>query len=145
MFRRRLLVAVAFFALVAPAWAEERILRVVSPWEVTSLEPSDTGYIAARMEIAETLTQVEPDRRITGGIADSWAVSGGKLTWRFHLALGLNFHDGTPVTAAAVKASFDRCLAGAESLRTVPIASVAADGDSLAVATKTPSRPCRRS
>jgi peptide/nickel transport system substrate-binding protein len=133
MFRRRLLVAVAFFALVAPAWAEERILRVVSP------------YIAARMEIAETLTQVEPDRRITGGIADSWAVSGGKLTWRFHLALGLNFHDGTPVTAAAVKASFDRCLAGAESLRTVPIASVAADGDSLAVATKTPSRPCRRS
>ncbi len=141
MFRRHLLFAAAFSGLVAPVRAEERVLRVVSPWEVTSLEPSDTGYIAARMGIAETLTQVEPDGRVAGGIADGWAVSADKLTWRFHIAPGLRFHDGTPVTAAAVKASFERGLPGAESLKTVPIASVEADGDSLVIATRTPFSP----
>jgi len=29
-----------------------RVLQVIAPWQVTSLEPSDTGYIATRMGIA---------------------------------------------------------------------------------------------
>ena len=141
MFRRSLLLAGALSLACGSARAEERTLRVVSPWEVSSLEPSDTGYIAKRMGIADTLTQVEPDGRITGGVSDSWAVSDDKLTWRFRIAPGRKFHDGTPVTAGAVKDSFERGLPGAESLKTVPIASVTADGDSLIIVTRTPFSP----
>jgi len=54
--------AVAAAALPSQSFAQEAgVLRVASPWEWTSNEPTDTGYIMARMQIAETLVMVEPD------------------------------------------------------------------------------------
>lgn len=148
MSRRSLLSVPAFvlvaFTLVAAAHAaraQDRLLQVVSPWEVTSLEPSDTGYIAVRLGIAEPLTGVEPDGRIVGLVAESWTVSDDKLTWRFHIRPGLRFHDGTPVTAAAVVASFERGRPNAESLQSLPIASIVADGDAMVITTKTSYAP----
>jgi peptide/nickel transport system substrate-binding protein len=44
------------------------------------------------------------------GLASSWNISEDGLTWAFTIREGAMFHDGTPVTAEAVKASFDRIL-----------------------------------
>ncbi|WP_197495787.1 ABC transporter substrate-binding protein [Acidihalobacter yilgarnensis] len=47
---------------------------------------------------------------VVGELARSWTVSPDKLTWTFKLRPGERFADGTPVTASAVKFSFDRLL-----------------------------------
>src|ERR1700686_1500028 len=47
----------------------------------------------------------------TPELAESWEISADKKTYIFHLRKGATFHDGTPVTAADVKWSFDRAIA----------------------------------
>ncbi|MGL5446764.1 MAG: hypothetical protein ACRDBL_05590, partial [Rhabdaerophilum sp.] len=67
--RRAVLAGAASIAAIgvtgkAGAQQAEAVLRVVAPWEYTSNEPSDVGYILARMGVAETLVQVEPDGKL---------------------------------------------------------------------------------
>ena len=44
-------------------------------------------------------------------LAESWEISADKKTYIFHLRKDATFHDGSPVTAADVKWSFDRAIA----------------------------------
>ncbi|MCC6705542.1 MAG: ABC transporter substrate-binding protein, partial [Thermomicrobiales bacterium] len=44
------------------------------------------------------------------GLATEWNISEDGLNWAFTIRDGVTFHDGTPVTIEAVKASFDRIL-----------------------------------
>jgi peptide/nickel transport system substrate-binding protein len=136
---RRLLVSAAFATLAPtlPAVAEPGVLRVAAPWEYTSNEPSDTGYIMARMQIAETLVMVEPDGKLVGGIAEKWSVAEDRLTWRFPIRNGLTFHDGSPVTADAAVRSLRLAFAG-ESMQQIPVDEIKADGNALVIRTKTP-------
>jgi peptide/nickel transport system substrate-binding protein len=46
--------------------------------------------------------------RVVGDLAQSWTESDDKLTYTFKLKPGVKFHDGTPLTSADVKASWDR-------------------------------------
>jgi peptide/nickel transport system substrate-binding protein len=48
--------------------------------------------------------------QIVGSLADSWTVSPDRLTYTFKLHPGVRFHSGAPLTAQAVKASFQRRL-----------------------------------
>src|SRR5207249_4642540 len=58
------------------------------------------------------LTQFDPDGRLLPALADRWTTgrdaSGRRYV--FHLRPGVKFHDGTPLTAAAVRASMLRVL-----------------------------------
>jgi peptide/nickel transport system substrate-binding protein len=125
----------------APASADERVLNVVAPWQVSSLDPSDTGYIAARMGIAETIVGVEPDGKLVGLVASGWSLDDDRLTWRFPVRPGLKFHDGTPVTPADMIAAIERARASGETLGAVPIASMAVDGTTMVLKTQTPFAP----
>jgi len=139
--RRQLIASIMGALLLLPAAAVaqqgEALLRVVAPWEYSSNDPTDTGYILARMGIAETLVQVEPDGRLIGGVASGWTIDADKLTWRFTLRPGATFHDGSPITAAAVAASLKTAFEG-ESLSAVPFDRVAAEGEQVVIRTKTP-------
>ena len=46
-------------------------------------------------------------KEIAPGIADSWSVSDSGTTWTFKLRDDVVFHDGTPLTSADVKATYD--------------------------------------
>lgn len=131
----------AFLALAGPAAADERILHVAAPWQVTSLDPADTGYIAARMGIAETIVGVEPDGTLVGLVAAGWSLDDDRLAWRFPLRAGLRFHDGTPVTPADLIAAVERARAAGETMRAVPIAAMSAEGNTLVLRTTTPFSP----
>lgn len=132
--RRRLLNA-AFASLPAslPLWAQAqtpRALKVVSPWEVSNLDPSKTGYVFTRLEIAETLVEVDDKGLLAGGLARSWSTSADGLEWRFTIRPTARFHDNTPVTADAVALSLQRALAQPGVLRSTGIQQITArDGD----------------
>jgi peptide/nickel transport system substrate-binding protein len=129
--------ATGVLASAAPSRAEPGVLRVASPWEWTSSEPSDTGYLMSRLQIAETLVMVEPDGRLVGGLAESWTVGEDKLTWRFRIRPGVLFHDGTQVTAEAAAGSLRRALAG-ESMQQIPVDRLEAGDGSVVIKTRTP-------
>ena len=69
--------------------------------------------------------------QIVPSLAQSWTVSADKKTYTFTLRKGVTFHDGTPFTAAAVKASFDRRLKVNQgpAYMVSDVASVTAAGD----------------
>lgn len=79
-----------------------------------SLDPGDfadpEGAIVLR-QIFDTLTQYrEGSAEIEPGLATEWQANSGATEWTFTLRDGVRFHDGTPLTAEAVKFNFDRWL-----------------------------------
>src|SRR5437588_6936887 len=57
------------------------------------------------------LTRFDPDGRLEPALADRWTASRDGRRYVFHLRAGVKFHNGTPLTAGAVRASFLRVLA----------------------------------
>ena len=70
-------------------------------------------------------------------LATSWTESPDHKTFTFQLRQGVTFHDGTPFTAAAIKASFDRRMAVNQGPAYLvgDVASVTTDGDHAATIT----------
>jgi peptide/nickel transport system substrate-binding protein len=82
--------------------------------------------------------------QIVGALAMSWSVAPDRLTYTFHLRPGVHFHDGSALTAQAVKASFERRLAvnQAPAYMLKPIASMTTpDPLTLVVRLKHPVNP----
>ena len=48
--------------------------------------------------------------KVIGDLAQSWTVSPDGMTYTFKLNEGVKFHDGSPVTSADVKATYDRII-----------------------------------
>ena len=81
---------------------------------------------------------MRPDGQLVGLLAESWAVDPDHLTWRFHLR-DARFHDGSALTASHVGWTLERVRAMAESLSSIPVAAIQADGDrTLVIRTSTP-------
>lgn len=98
-------------SLAAPATPEPGVLRVaVGP--IDTLDPmraADPSAILAVRQVFEGLTRWDPvARAVEPAAAQRWEVLRGGRRFVFHLRPGLTFHDGSPVTAASFKSSFDR-------------------------------------
>ncbi len=61
--------------------------------------------------VFEGLTRFAADGSIIPGLARSWEISEDGLTYTFHLAEGVTFHDGTAMDGEDVKFSLDRARA----------------------------------
>jgi peptide/nickel transport system substrate-binding protein len=67
--------------------------------------------------------------QVKGDLAESWSASADKLTYSFKLRPNVLFHDGTHMTSADVKASYERIAhppEGVSSVRQVAFSAVAA-------------------
>src|SRR5687767_13983885 len=76
----------------------------LDPAQVTDLNSNRVGR-----RVVETLvTFPDESTQIVPGLAESWAISKDGLQYTFKLRSGIKFHDGTPLTAEAVKFSIER-------------------------------------
>jgi peptide/nickel transport system substrate-binding protein/oligopeptide transport system substrate-binding protein len=74
----------------------------------------------------DNLTQFDTGGRLLPGLATRWETDSAGLTYTFHLRGDAAFHDGRPLRAPEVAASFRRVLApGASGGRTWPLEPIA--------------------
>jgi peptide/nickel transport system substrate-binding protein len=104
-------------ALVAVGVAQRDGLVIGIPQDQYRLEGdrANLGVYPFNVNITETLVQLTPDFDIAPGLAERWENVEGN-TWRFYLRQGVKFHDGTDLTAEAVKFSLDRAARAGGSI-----------------------------
>ncbi|SFG90729.1 ABC transporter substrate-binding protein [Sulfitobacter dubius] len=106
------------FGLLASASAAAELV-VGMQQEPTSLDPTAdaTASIDSMMtqNVFESLTTVAENGEVQPNLATKWDVSEDGLTYTFHLAEGVMFHDGSALDAEDVVFSFDRAM-GEESV-----------------------------
>lgn len=115
-------------------------VKIAAPFEITGFDPVRSGFIFARLEIAQTLVTADEFGRPQPALASEWAVAEGQLNWRFTLRPGALFHDGTPVTAMIVAEALNRTRGIAASvLANAPIAAINAESERVvAIRTERP-------
>ncbi|MFC3284009.1 ABC transporter substrate-binding protein [Litchfieldella rifensis] len=134
MLHPRTLLAALGLALTSTAvHAEPRTLDIVAPWEITSPDPSKSGHVFARMQVAETLVDTDADGRLAPGLATDWTQNDDATIWRFTIRDDARFHDGTPVAAEAVATSLDHARAKPGMLDSAPITAIEAEGDDVVI------------
>lgn len=60
--------------------------------------------------IYDKLIDIDENMNFVPQLAEKWEISDDKKTYIFHLQKGVQFHDGTPFNAEAVKFNFERML-----------------------------------
>ncbi|WP_028116988.1 ABC transporter substrate-binding protein [Ferrimonas senticii] len=99
-------------------------LAISGPWEFTSVEPAKHGYIFSRMQVIETLLNVNDSGELGGALASQWQISDDGLEWIFTLRTDVRFHDGSSMDADAVLRSLRHALANHGALRRAPIVDI---------------------
>src|SRR6266511_6430500 len=93
--------------------------------DAPSLDPHQEQTFATIELVAplySTLIQIDPLSypKIIGAAASEWKIASDGLTYTFKLRQGIRFHDGSPLTATDVKATYDKIVfppAGVRSIR----------------------------
>src|SRR5437660_4904580 len=93
--------------------------------DAPSLDPHQESTFATLQMVAplySTLIQIDPLSypKIIGDAASEWKIAPDGITYTFKIRHGIRFHDGSPLTAADVKATYDKIVsppAGVLSIR----------------------------
>ena len=127
----RLLASALALGLLACGGAEgsgSRRLEYYLSSDPRSLDPAlstdvQTGEMVTLL--FDNLTRYDEDGRLGPGLASAWETADGGRRYTFRLRSGVTFHDGTPLTAREVRASFLRALAPGSGGRTWPLLPIA--------------------
>ena len=124
-----LLVGWAIMATPAAIQAAETprrggILLAAIAAEPPSLDPHQESTFANIQLVApfySTLLQFDPYNfpKIIGDVATEWKVAPDGRTYTFKIRQGIRFHDGSPLTVADVKASYDKIVAPPDGVRSI--------------------------
>jgi peptide/nickel transport system substrate-binding protein len=100
------------------------VLLAVIGADPPSLDPHQESTFANIQLVAplySTLIQIDPYNfpKIIGDVATEWKVTPDGLTYTFKIRQGIRFHDGSPLTAADVKATYDKIVSPPEGVRSV--------------------------
>src|SRR5206468_6259314 len=118
--------AAAFPATVASADTPRRggILLAAIGADAPSLDPHQEQTFATMQPVAplySTLLQIDPYSypNVIGDLATEWKISPDGLTYTFKIRPSVRFHDGSPLTSADVKASYDKIVFPPEGVRSI--------------------------
>ncbi|PYN11703.1 MAG: hypothetical protein DME05_23635, partial [Candidatus Rokuibacteriota bacterium] len=99
---------------VPPTQVVRRELRIGAPGVPSALDPGaaleGTSPLIARQVFDTLVAWREGSTEVEPALATRWNVSRDGLVWSFSLREGVKFHDGSPLTALEVAASFERQL-----------------------------------
>jgi peptide/nickel transport system substrate-binding protein len=92
--------------------------------DAPSLDPHQEQTFATLQPVAplySTLLQIDPYRypNVIGDVASEWKISPDGLTYTFKLHPGIRFHDGSTMTAADVKATYDKIVFPPDAVRSI--------------------------
>src|SRR5437773_10152234 len=120
------LVALAASAAVQAAETPRRggILLAAIGADAPSLDPHQESTFATLQMVAplySTLIQIDPLSypKIIGDAASEWKVAPDGLTYMFKIRQGIKFHDGSALTAADVKATYDKIIFPPANVRSI--------------------------
>ncbi|SEO02061.1 peptide/nickel transport system substrate-binding protein [Terribacillus saccharophilus] len=96
----------------ADSEGDKKHLTFVYNFATNSLDPNvDSSYVPLRAGITETLVRLNEDTlTIEPWLAESWEGTNEGREWTIKLREGINFQNGEPMDAEAVKASLERSL-----------------------------------
>ena len=108
-------IMIFFLSIGAVSAAEPKfggVLRVMADADISSLDPHKIGWQNHEVlrQIFEGLLAVDEGFKVIPGLAKSWTVSDDGLTYTFTLRKGVYFHNGKEMTAADIKATYERLL-----------------------------------
>jgi len=100
------------------------VLLAVIGADPPSLDPHQESTFANIQLVAplySTLLQIDPHSfpKIIGDVATEWKIAPDGLTYTFKIRQGIRFHDGSTLTAADVKATYDKIVFPPEGVRSV--------------------------
>src|SRR4029434_1724489 len=83
--------------------------------DAPSLDPHQEETFATLHLVApcySTLLQIDPYSypKIIGDLATDWKIAPDGLTYAFKLRQGIKFHDGSPLTSADLKATYEKIV-----------------------------------
>ena len=138
VFTSTALMAFLLLTLAQPARAADTprrggILLAAIAADAPSLDPHQEETFATLQLVApcySTLLQIDPYNypKVIGDVATEWKIAADGLTYTFKLRQGIRFHDGSALTAADVKATYEKIVfppAGVRSIRKNAYAAVA--------------------
>lgn len=109
-------------------------------WFSDTIDPGHDwdGWTTCRLGIGENLVTVSKDMQFTPQLADKWE-NIDERTWKFHIRKNVKFHDGTPLTPEAVKASFERQMeVNTRAKKDAKIESITIEGENIIFKTTEP-------
>src|SRR5436305_1816905 len=100
------------------------VLLAVIGADPPSLDPHQESTFANIELVAplySTLLQIDPYDypKIIGDVATDWKIAADGSSYTFKLRQGIRFHDGSPLTAADVKATYDKIVFPPPGVRSV--------------------------
>ncbi|SEO73381.1 ABC transporter substrate-binding protein [Aquisalimonas asiatica] len=104
------------------------VLTLGGPFEFTSQDPARDGFVYTRMQVAESLLEVDARGQLQPGLATDWQVSDDGLRWTFELREDVDFHDGAHMDAEAVVHALRMALRKPGAINTAPIDDFSVDG-----------------
>lgn len=139
----RLMVAFALvMSLTLPAAAQQKTISIAVTFgpnaEVPDPRAGYNGWLSNQTGVTETLMGIDYDLNLYPRVAES-IEQAAPTTWRVTLRDGVDFHDGTPVTAQAVVDAVSAISVegnpghNARVAKLLDLASVSADGDRVIV------------
>ena len=92
--------------------------------DAPSLDPHQEQTFATLQPVAplySTLLQIDPYRypNVIGDVASEWKISPDGLAYTFKIHPGIRFHDGSTMTAADVKATYDKIVFPPDAVRSI--------------------------
>jgi len=106
-----------------------------------TLEPTEQyfSWVITRYGVGENLVRFDENGQLEPSLAEEWKVSDDKLTWEFKIRDGVKFSNGNPLTAEAVKSSFERTFKKSKRAEGFfKPTSIVADGQTLKITTEKP-------
>lgn len=96
---------------VAPEPEQALIVAIgAEPENLDPLKMMSSPAATVSQHMVETLIYLDVDGALQPRLAESWEPSADGLAWDLKLREGVQFHDGTPFNAEAVKFNLDRFI-----------------------------------